>query len=74
MIDKILEILEKVCSIDEIIYSDTELIDSNILDSLALVQLVYELKNIGIELQLTQISKEQLRYPYLIANFIESMS
>ena len=72
MIDKIINILQNVCDIDKKIQKDTELIDSSILDSYALIQFIYELEKLGIELQLTQISKENLRYPYLIASYIEN--
>ncbi len=70
MIKEILDILNKVCGIEEEICYDTELIESNILDSYAIVQMIYELEMINIELQLTQINKNDLKYPYTIAKLL----
>lgn len=70
MIEEILDILNKVCGIEEKICYDTELIESNILDSYAIVQMLYELEMINIELQLTQINKNDLKYPYTIAKLL----
>ncbi|QSX06741.1 hypothetical protein JYG23_04660 [Sedimentibacter sp. zth1] len=70
MIDKILEILNKVCASENEICKDTELLDSGILDSYAIIQFIYELELLDIELQLTQISKRDLRNPIAICNLI----
>ena len=73
MIYKIIDILKKVCSYNETIEADTELIDSNILDSLAIINLLYELEYNGIEIQLTQISKDNLKTPLAIAKLIDKL-
>lgn len=73
MIYKIIDILKKVCNYNGNIEPDTELIESDILDSLAIIKLLYELEDIGIEIQLTQISKHDLKSPVHIAKLIEKL-
>ena len=74
MLNEVLKILNYICEADEPILSDTELLDSGLLDSLAMIDLFNELEDIGVEIQPTKIEMGQLRTAKLIANFIETES
>lgn len=71
MLDKVLKILNNICESDELILSDTELLESGILDSLAMIELFNELEDIGIEIQPTKIKREQLKTAKSIAKLPE---
>lgn len=71
MIDKVLKILNNICELNEPILDDTELLDSGLLDSLAMIELFNELEDIGVEIQPTKISKSQLKNAKSIADYIE---
>lgn len=73
MIYKVIDILKKVCNYNEAIEFDTELLESNILDSLAIINFLYELECIGVEIHLTQIKKEDLKSPSNIVKLIDTL-
>jgi len=65
------ELLYSVCE-DRRVYEDgIDLIDSGLLDSLAIIELFNELEDEGIELQPTRIDRELLRTPEGIRRMIE---
>lgn len=72
MLNKVLKILNSISDSSEPIFADTELLDSGLLDSLAMIELFNELEDIGIELQPTKIKREQLRNAKLITDLIEN--
>jgi len=74
MTDRITDILNEVCGSDTEIYADTELIDSGILDSLAFIELLSELEDIGIEIQPTQYPREAFRTARHIAEIADKAS
>lgn len=55
------KILVKVCNSKEVINPNIDLLESNILDSLAFINLLMELEDIGIEIQPTQVDKDCFR-------------
>lgn len=54
------EILLRVCG-PEAIAPDVDLIDSGLLDSLAVIELLSALEDIGVEIQLTEIGWDAFR-------------
>lgn len=74
MIDRVLNILNNICDSSGTILADTELLDSGLLDSLAMIEFFNELEDIGMEIQPTKISREQLRTAKSIADYIENQS
>ena len=55
------DILYDICE-DEAVYDDdTELIDSGILDSFAMIELFYKLEDHGIAIQTTRIDRSRLK-------------
>ncbi len=72
MINNVLKILNSICDSSEPIFADTELLDSGMLDSLAMIEFFIELEDIGIEIQPTKINREQLHNAKLITDLIEN--
>ena len=72
MINNVLKILNSICDSSEPIFVDTELLDSGMLDSLAMIEFFNELEDIGIEIQPTKINREQLHNAKLITDLIEN--
>lgn len=65
--------LTEICELDEEIADDCELLDSGILDSFALIELVNALEDEGVILHLTRIDYECLRTPASIEKLIEDL-
>ncbi len=60
MID-VKEILFEICGDESVFDDDYDLIENDILDSLAIIDLFSYLEDEGIEIQLTQIDRSRLR-------------
>lgn len=56
-IDTIVSILNEFCDSDEPVTADTELLKSGLLDSLAFIELLSALEDLGFEIQPTQYPK-----------------
>ena len=70
MREQILEIITRACGKGEL-GLQTELIDSEILDSLGMITLIFSLEDeLGIEIQPTQMSREVWRTP---ASIVEAV-
>lgn len=63
--------LKDICSLDELPDDDLELIDSGILDSLALIELLSALEDEGVIIHLTQIDRQRLRTPASLQRLID---
>ena len=59
-----------VCGDERVFEKDIDLIESGILDSLAFIEFFYGLEDHGIDLQPTQVSREELRTPEAIEKLI----
>ncbi len=57
---KIEDILFEICETERVYEPDIDLIESGILDSYAVIELLAELEDEGIELQITQIDRKLL--------------
>ncbi|MGN1349070.1 MAG: phosphopantetheine-binding protein [Acutalibacteraceae bacterium] len=65
------EFLKDICALDELPDDDLELIDSGILDSLALIELLSALEDEGIVIHLTRIDRRRLRTPASLQRLID---
>ena len=65
------EFLKDICARDELPDDDLELIDSEILDSLALIELLSALEDEGIVIHLTRIDRQRLRTPTSLQRLID---
>jgi len=74
MEEKVRGILVRVCRSDEVLLDDVDLLDSGLLDSLALIELFDELEQAGITLLPTQVSRDQLRTVKGICEAIENQA
>lgn len=63
----------ETCGLDEPLKDDDELIDSEILDSLALIELISALEDEGIIIHLTRIDRNRLRTVGSINKLIEEI-
>lgn len=63
--------LKDICALDELPDDDLELIDSGILDSLALIELLSALEDEGIVIHLTRIDRQRLRTPASLQRLID---
>lgn len=70
MID-IKKILYEICEDENVYNPDFDLIESGLLDSLAMIELFARLEEEGIELQPTRIDREKLRTPKGIEELIK---
>lgn len=72
MEDKILAILEEVCSTDEIREDmDINLFENGFLDSLGVIELLVEIEEVlGIKIEPTEVEREQIETPQRIIDFI----
>ncbi|MFA9380855.1 MAG: D-alanine--poly(phosphoribitol) ligase subunit 2 [Acetanaerobacterium sp.] len=70
--EEVLDILARVCGEEEIRRNDAiDLLDTQLLDSLALISLLGELEDrLGIELQPSRVSRESLRTPNSIVALV----
>ena len=55
------KILYEICEDERVFKEDTDLIESGLLDSYAVIELFCRLEDEGTELQITQIDRELLR-------------
>lgn len=63
--------LYEICGDDAVLDPDCELIESGLLDSLALIELVSRLEDEGVTLHLTRIDRSLLKTPRSIARLVE---
>ncbi len=61
----------EICGLDEPLKDDEELIESEILDSLAIIELISALEDEGIVIHLTRIDRNRLRTVASINKLIE---
>lgn len=57
----IADTLYEICGDPAVYLPDTDLIDSGLLDSYALIELLSRLEDEGIELQITRVDRSKLR-------------
>ncbi len=62
MID-VKKILYEICEDENVYNSDFDLIESGLLDSLAMIELFTKLEDEGVEIQPTRIDRKKLRTP-----------
>ncbi|MDY6017431.1 MAG: phosphopantetheine-binding protein [Oscillospiraceae bacterium] len=65
------EFIKDVCDLDELPEDDLELIESEILDSLAVIELLSALEDEGIVIHLTQIDRGMLKTPASLQKLID---
>ncbi|MGN0547516.1 MAG: phosphopantetheine-binding protein [Acutalibacteraceae bacterium] len=65
------EFIKDVCDLDELPEDDLELIESEILDSLAVIELLSALEDEGIVIHLTQIDRRMLKTPASLQKLID---
>lgn len=63
----------EICGLDEPLKDDEELIESEILDSLAIIELISALEDEGITIHLTRIDRNRLRTVESINGLIEEV-
>lgn len=63
----------EICGRDELLREDEELIESEILDSLAIIELVSALEDEGVIIHLTRIDRNKLRTVASINKLIEEI-
>lgn len=63
----------EICGRDEPLKDDEELIDSEILDSLAIIELISALEDEGIVIHLTRIDRSKLKTVASINSLIEEI-
>lgn len=73
MKDEILNILEELCDTDEVREDlDLDLFDNGLLDSLGVVELLLKVEDgLGIQIQPTEITREDIKTPNKIIEYIE---
>lgn len=72
MEDKVLDILENVCSSDEVREDmDINLFDTGLLDSLGVIQLLIELEEaLGVKIEPTEVERNQIETPRKIIDLV----
>lgn len=72
MKEKVLDLLEELCGTDEFRNDmDLDLFDNGLLDSLGFIELVIQIEQVlGIKLQPTEVSREDLATPNKIIEFL----
>ena len=70
MID-ICELLYEICEDKNVYNKDYDLIESGLLDSYALIELLSKLEDLGITIQPTRIDRELLKTPRTIEKLIK---
>lgn len=68
------EILFEICGDKAVFDDDFDLIENDILDSLAVIDLFSALEDKGIEIQMTQIDRSRLRTPASIQALVDEYS
>ncbi len=70
--EKIIACLNEITGADEgEITPDTELFEEGILDSFGLVELLVQLEELGAQLDVANLSREDIATPAMIADLIE---
>lgn len=64
-------LLYELCEDKKVLQPDCELLESGLLDSLAMMQLFMRLEDCGVELQPTQINRADLKTPRRIALLVQ---
>lgn len=70
--ETIVSLLSEFCEHDEPITPDTELLESGLLDSLAFIELLNALENMGAEIQPTQYPRSAFSTPMSIFEICRS--
>jgi len=72
MEEKVLEILEELCGTDEVRENrDIDLFETGLLNSLGVIELLLQLKDkMGIVIQPTEITREDIETPNKIINYL----
>jgi D-alanine--poly(phosphoribitol) ligase subunit 2 len=72
MENKVLDILEEVCSSDEVREDmDMNLFDAGLLDSLGVIQLLIEIEDVlGVKIEPTEVERNQIETPRKIIKLI----
>jgi D-alanine--poly(phosphoribitol) ligase subunit 2 len=72
MENKVLDILEEVCSSDEVREDmDMNLFDAGLLDSLGVIQLLIEIEDVlGVKIEPTEVERNQIETPGKIIKLI----
>jgi D-alanine--poly(phosphoribitol) ligase subunit 2 len=72
MKDKVLDILENVCSSDEVREDmDINLFETGLLDSLGVIQLLIEIEEVlGVKIEPTEVERHQIETPQKIVDLI----
>ena len=72
MENKILDIMENVCSSDEVREDmDINLFETGLLDSLGVIQLLIEIEEVlGVKIEPTEVERNQIETPQKVINFI----
>lgn len=71
-LNDLLELLQDACGVDVPLLPETELLDSGLLDSLALIRLLDALEDHGLLLEPTRVERESLRTPRRIAELLDN--
>ena len=72
MID-ICNLLYEICEDKNVYNKDFDLIESGLLDSYTLIELLSKLEDLGITIQPTRIDRNELRTPKSIENIIKNI-
>lgn len=74
MEEKILDILEVICGVDEVKEDrDINLFDNGLLDSLGVIELLVQIEEkLGIVIEPTEVDREQIETPNKLINYIKS--
>ncbi|MBI6872991.1 D-alanine--poly(phosphoribitol) ligase subunit DltC [Clostridium aciditolerans] len=72
MEEKILDILESICGVDEVKEDkDLDLFDSGLLDSLATIELLIALEEkLGVKIEPTEVQREDINTPNKIIEYV----
>ncbi|MBV7274443.1 D-alanine--poly(phosphoribitol) ligase subunit DltC [Clostridium thailandense] len=72
MEEKILDILESICGVDEVREDrDLDLFESGLLDSLATIELLIELEEkLGVKIEPTEVQREDISTPNKIIEYV----
>lgn len=68
------KLLYEICEDDAVFDDDCDLVESGLLDSFALIELVDRLEDCGVKLHLTRIDRTMLKTPRGIRRMIEEQS
>jgi D-alanine--poly(phosphoribitol) ligase subunit 2 len=74
MEEKILDILETICGVDEVKEDkDINLFDNGLLDSLGVIELLVQIEEkLGIVIEPTEVEREHIETPNKLINYINN--